>query len=38
MKIINDTLKDSKGKWGHKRVLSFTSFYAGLFYAFTPVI
>jgi hypothetical protein len=37
MKIINDTLK-VKGKWAHKRVLSFVSFHVGVAYAFTPAI
>lgn len=35
-KIIQDTLQDSKGKWAHKRVLSFSSFWVGVAYAFMP--
>lgn len=38
MKIIDDTLKDLKGKWAHKRVLSFSSFWFGVLYSFAPVI
>lgn len=34
-KIIVDTLQ-VKGKWAHKRVLSFSSFWAGVVYAFMP--
>lgn len=37
-KIINDTLKDAKGKWAHKRVLSFSSFWFGVVYSFLPAI
>lgn len=36
MKIVNDTLKVN-GRWAHKRVLSFSSFWAGVAYAFTPI-
>lgn len=34
-KIIVDTLQ-VKGKWAHKRVLSFSSFWMGVVYAFMP--
>lgn len=33
--IIQDTLQ-VKGKWAHKRVLSFSSFWVGVAYAFMP--
>lgn len=37
MKIINDTLK-TNGKWSQKRLLTFSSFYIAVIYAFTPII
>jgi hypothetical protein len=37
-KIIQDTLQDAKGKWAHKRVLSFSSFWFGVLYSFAPTL
>lgn len=37
MKILNDTLKENS-KWSQKRLMTFTSFYIAVVYAFIPVL
>jgi cbb3-type cytochrome oxidase subunit 3 len=37
MKILNDTLQ-SNGRWSQKRLMTFSSFFIAVIYAFVPLV